>query len=87
MTMRAARPTDNLAGIADVYAKGLGFSVLARFAEHEGFDGVILGAPEQPYHLEFTAHRGHVAGKAPRKITCWCSTSLIERRGKTVVQA
>jgi hypothetical protein len=65
--MRVARPTGNLAGIADMYAKGLGFSVLARFAEHEGFDGVILGAPEQPYHLEFTAHRGHVAGRAPTK--------------------
>jgi catechol 2,3-dioxygenase-like lactoylglutathione lyase family enzyme len=65
--MRVARPTDNLAAIADMYAKGLGFSVLAEFADHQGFDGVILGHPRQPYHLEFTAQRGHRVGTAPTR--------------------
>lgn len=64
-TLRVARPTDHLAAIAEMYRKGLGFSVLGEFADHEGFDGVILGHPAQPYHLEFTAHRGHPVGKAP----------------------
>jgi len=38
--------------------------VLTQFHDHEGFDGVILGHPQQPYHLEFTAQRGHQSGKA-----------------------
>jgi catechol 2,3-dioxygenase-like lactoylglutathione lyase family enzyme len=63
--MRVARPTDNLAAIAAMYSKGLGFTVLSEFVDHQGFDGVILGHPEQPYHIEFTAHRGHEVGKAP----------------------
>ena len=41
--MRVARPTDNLASMAEMYAKGLGFIVLAQFQDHEGFDGVVLG--------------------------------------------
>jgi hypothetical protein len=65
LTMRVARPTDNLAAIAEMYAKGLGFDVLAEFEDHRGFDGVILGHPKQPYHIEFTSQRGHEVGKAP----------------------
>jgi len=65
--MRVARPTDNLAAIAEMYAKGLGFTVIAQFQDHGGFDGVILGHPNQPYHIEFTAQRGHQVGKAPTK--------------------
>ena len=67
LTMRVARPTDNLAGITGMYVKGLGFTVLAQFTEHEGFDGAILGHPQQLYHIEFTAQRGHQVGKAPTK--------------------
>ncbi len=66
-TMRVARPTDNLAVVAGMYSKGLGFTVLAQFTDHAGFDGVILGHPQQPYHIEFTAQRGHQVGKAPTK--------------------
>jgi len=64
-TMRVARPTDNLTAIANMYAKGLGFTMLAEFQDHHGFDGIILGHPKQPYHLEFTSQRGHQVGKAP----------------------
>lgn len=67
VNMRIARPTDNLEAIAEMYAKGLGFTVLAHFADHQSFDGVILGHPDQPYHLEFTSKRGHRVGKAPTK--------------------
>ena len=65
--LRIARPTDNLTAIADMYAKGLDFMVLAQFQDHEGFDGIILGHPQHPYHLEFTAQRGHQVGSAPTK--------------------
>jgi hypothetical protein len=66
-TMRVVRPSDNLATIAEMYAKGLGFAVLGEFKDHRGFDGVILGHPRQPYHVEFTSHQGHKVGKAPTK--------------------
>ena len=64
-TNAVAWPTDNLAAIAEMYAKVLGFDVLAEFEDHCGFDGVILGHPKQPYHIEFTSQRGHEVGKAP----------------------
>jgi len=63
--LRVARPTDHLPAIAEMYAAGLGFTVLAQFQDHDGFDGIILGHPQQPYHLEFTTQRGHQVGKAP----------------------
>jgi hypothetical protein len=63
--LRIARPIDHLTTIAEMYATGLGFTVLAQFEDHEGFDGIILGHPQQPYHLEFTTQRGHKVGKAP----------------------
>ena len=42
--LRVARPTDDL-----------GFAELYRFADHDGFDGVMLGTPGAPYHLENAA--------------------------------
>jgi hypothetical protein len=65
VVLRVARPTDHLAAIAEMYAAGLDFTVLARFEDHDGFAGVILGHPHSPYHLEFTTQRGHQVGKAP----------------------
>jgi hypothetical protein len=41
--------------------------VLYRFEDHEGFDGVMLGAERAPYHFEFTRARGHANGRAPTK--------------------
>ncbi len=51
-TMRVARPTDNLAAIAEMYAKGLGFAVLAEFKDHRGVDGVILGHARQRHQID-----------------------------------
>ena len=47
------------------YRDGLGLELLDRFEDHEGFDGVILGLPGAPYHLEFTRRRRTLAGGAP----------------------
>jgi len=63
--MRVARPTDNLDAVTRFYREGLGLAELARFEDHDGFDGVILGLPGAPYHLEFTRARSHAAGRAP----------------------
>jgi catechol 2,3-dioxygenase-like lactoylglutathione lyase family enzyme len=53
-TMRVARPTTNLAAIERFYGEGLGLTELSRFADHDGFDGLIMGEPGVPHHLEFT---------------------------------
>jgi len=63
--LRIARPSDDLAALLPFYELGLGFLVLARFENHDGFDGIILGHPGAPYHLEFTRAHGHKAGRAP----------------------
>jgi catechol 2,3-dioxygenase-like lactoylglutathione lyase family enzyme len=65
VTLRVARPTDHLDEVVRFYTQGLGLEVLGSFQDHEGFDGVILGSPGEPYHLEFTRKRGHRAGRAP----------------------
>lgn len=64
-TLRIARPTDNLQTIAEMYVEGLNLQVLGSFKDHDGFDGIMLGHPQSPYHIEFTAKSGHQAGKAP----------------------
>jgi len=63
--LRIARPTDNLHDIARMYQQGLGLDLLSHFEDHEGFDGIMLGNEDMPYHFEFTHHHGHVAGRAP----------------------
>ncbi|KAK3187394.1 hypothetical protein K4F52_003739 [Lecanicillium sp. MT-2017a] len=63
--LRVARPTDNIDGLLPFYRDGLGFEVLLRFGEHEGFNGVMLGLRGEAYHLEFTVASGHIAGRAP----------------------
>jgi len=63
--LRIARPTDHLEEIIAFYRDGLGFEVIGSFEGHDDFDGVMLGHRDAPYHLEFTYHRGHQAGKAP----------------------
>jgi catechol 2,3-dioxygenase-like lactoylglutathione lyase family enzyme len=65
--LRVARPSDDLEAVVRFYRDGLGFEVLAEFADHDGFDGVMLGHRGAAYHLEFTRKRGHTAGKAPSK--------------------
>jgi catechol 2,3-dioxygenase-like lactoylglutathione lyase family enzyme len=63
--LRVARPSDDIETLLPFYREGLGFSVLSRFTDHDGFDGVMLGQEGAPYHLEFTTARGHAAGRAP----------------------
>ncbi|MGB8666113.1 MAG: VOC family protein [Serratia inhibens] len=63
--LRIARPTDRLEEIAAMYCQGLGFERLGEFADHQGFDGVMVGHSQHGYHLEFTHHRGVRVGLAP----------------------
>jgi catechol 2,3-dioxygenase-like lactoylglutathione lyase family enzyme len=63
--LRIARPSDDLDALLPFYRDGLGMTVLYRFEDHAGFDGIMLGQKGAPYHLEFTRKRGHAAGRAP----------------------
>lgn len=64
-TLRVARPTDDVDALLPFYRDGLGFDILFRFVDHDGFDGVMLGRRGAPYHFEFTKAHGHRAGRAP----------------------
>lgn len=64
-TLRVARPTDDIDALLPFYRDGLGLSVLYRFEDHDGFDGVMLGDAGAPYHFEFTRTRVQLAGRAP----------------------
>lgn len=63
--IRIARPTDHLDEVVTFYRDGLGFEVLGSFEDHDGFDGVMLGPPDEQVHFEFTRQRGHSVGRAP----------------------
>lgn len=63
--LRIARQTNNLDAVVRFYRDGLGLRELGRFENHDGFDGVMLGEPKAPYHLEFTHCHKHDAGRAP----------------------
>jgi hypothetical protein len=68
--LRVARPTDHLAVIAEMYATGLDFTVLAQFEDHDGFDGIILGHSRS---LTIWNSRPNVdtrLARPPRRIIC-----------------
>lgn len=48
-----------------MYCRGLGLGVLGRFDDHDGFDGVMIGAADASYHFEFTRCTTHPVTPAP----------------------
>ncbi|QTM98217.1 VOC family protein [Sediminibacillus dalangtanensis] len=65
--IRIARPTDKFEEIIRFYEKGLGLKILTTFSGHRGYEGVIFGLPDLPYHLEFTRHADGSPCPAPTK--------------------
>lgn len=63
--MRIARPVSELDTTASMYCDGLGLELLGSFTDHEGFSGIMLGAPEAGWHLEFTHCRHHPVTPSP----------------------
>ena len=63
--LRIARPVRDLEKSVQMYCKGFGLVEVGRFADHEGFDGVMLGMAGSNYHFEFTFCRGHPIAPAP----------------------
>ena len=54
MTFRYARHTNNLEKIKSFYIDVLGLELLGGFENHNGYDGVFIGKPDENWHLEFT---------------------------------
>ncbi|TPE43775.1 VOC family protein [Pontibacter mangrovi] len=65
--VRIARPTDKLPEVERFYCQGLGLRKLGGFENHKGYDGIMLGLPGFPYHLEFTQHPHGSPCPAPSK--------------------
>lgn len=65
VSLRVARPTNDIEALLRFYRDGLGLALLARFAGHAGFDGAIVGPREGPWHLEFVVEAGVAAPRAP----------------------
>lgn len=63
--LRIARPTDQLDVIERFYVDAFAFERVAGFEGHDSFSGVMLALPGSAWHLEFTAHPHHIAGRAP----------------------
>ena len=63
--LRVARPTDNLEASTQMYMDGLGFELVDRFDNHNGYNVRMLGCKGGSYHLEFTQEIGHSVGTAP----------------------
>lgn len=65
--LRVARPTNDIERAAAFYIRGLGFEVLAKFSDHDGFDGIVLGHAHYPWHIELTREAGVTVEGAPTK--------------------
>ena len=64
--IRLSRPTNHLEAMLEFYGNGLGFEVLDRMDNQQGWDGVIFGHRDWPYQFEFTSRRdGSVVPPAP----------------------
>ena len=63
--LRIARPVLDLSRTVAQYQQGLGLEELARFADHEGFDGTVLGLRGADFHFEFTVCRTHPVTPSP----------------------
>lgn len=52
--VRIARPTDKLEKVVAFYHNALGLPIIGSFADHDGYNGYMLGIKGAEIHLEFT---------------------------------
>lgn len=69
--LRIARPVLDLSRAVAQYQQGLGLEELARFADHDGFDGTVLGFRGADFHFEFTVCRTHPVTPSPTPEDLW----------------
>ncbi|MFJ9729802.1 VOC family protein [Streptomyces sp. NPDC101169] len=54
--VRFARPTAHYEDVVVFYRDVLGLPVLAQWRGHAGYDGIVLGLPGAPVHMELLQH-------------------------------
>lgn len=64
---RIARPTAQLDKIKRFYCDVLGFPIIGHFEGHDGYDGIMIGLPDEKFHLEFTQHPAQLDLPKPTK--------------------
>lgn len=52
-----ARPTKDLSATRTFYVDAVGFGVLARWEDHEGYDGAVLSIGDATRQLELLQHQ------------------------------
>lgn len=89
--LRIARPVSDLQRAVHQYCVGLSMERLASFEDHEGFDGVMVGTPQAPFHFEFTYCRHHPVRPSPTPedlVVFYVAQAMAwERRCELMVQA
>ena len=63
--MRVARPTNDIDRAINFWSQVVGFEILSRFENHDGYDGAILGYPNTDWELEVTHHSSGMPLPAP----------------------
>lgn len=66
-SLRIAHPVTNLERSTTMYCNGLDLEIIGSFENHLGFDGVILGKNDLPYHFEMTYCKNHPVIPSPTK--------------------
>lgn len=54
MKFRFARHTNNLEQLKTFYIDVLDLEILGSFENHDNYDGIFIGKPNENWHLEFT---------------------------------
>lgn len=65
--LRVARPVSDISRSERMYCAALDLVMLARFQNHRGFDGVMLGRRGMDYHFEFTQCLEHPMMPSPTR--------------------
>lgn len=76
--LRISHPSANLERAIHFYRDGLGFDILDRFEEQEGWDGVIFGHRDWPYQFECTMKRDAVDVPRPQTTDVFAVFSIPE---------
>lgn len=65
--VRFVRQTDQLSDLKRFYVEGLQLNILAEFSGNDGYDGLIIGLPDEAYQQAFVHRAGGSPGAAPSK--------------------
>lgn len=63
--MRVAHPTNDIERAVNFWSHVIGFEILSRFENHDGYDGAILGFPDTQWELEVTRHSSGLPRPTP----------------------